>query len=66
MNYITLLLAHSCAFVIDHAKPKFEESTEQAQAEDLTNLALDQGKPQCILPHSLAFNCFESLYLCYA
>jgi hypothetical protein len=40
MHYITMLLAHSCAFAIDH--------TEQAQAKDLTSLALDQGKPQCI------------------
>jgi hypothetical protein len=33
-----MLLAHSCAFVIDHAEPKFEEPTEQAQPEDLTNI----------------------------
>jgi hypothetical protein len=33
---------------------------EQAQAEDPTNLALDQGKPQCIQPMLLVFY-FESL-----
>jgi hypothetical protein len=44
-NYITLLLAHSCAFALDHTRPEFEEPTQQAQAEDLTYLALDQGKP---------------------
>jgi hypothetical protein len=44
MHYITLLLAQSCAFTMDHAELEFEEQTEQAQAEDLTNLDLDQGK----------------------
>jgi hypothetical protein len=48
MHYITLLLAHSYAIVIYHAKLEFGEPTEQAQAEDLTNLALDQDKPRCI------------------
>jgi hypothetical protein len=48
MHYITLLLAHSCAFVIDHAESEFDEPMEQAQVEDLTNLALDQGKPRCV------------------
>jgi hypothetical protein len=43
-----MLLAHSCAFAIDHMEPEFEELTKQAQAEDLTNLALNQGKPRCI------------------
>jgi hypothetical protein len=28
-------------FTIDHAEPEFEEPMEQAQDEDLTNLALD-------------------------
>jgi hypothetical protein len=33
-------------------EPGLEEPTEQAQAEDLTNLALIQGKPRYILPLS--------------
>jgi hypothetical protein len=45
MHYITLLLAQSCAFVIDHAEPEFEELTEQAQAEDLTNLVWIKASP---------------------
>jgi hypothetical protein len=31
-----------------HAKPKPDVQAEQAQAEGLTNLYLDQGKPRCI------------------
>jgi hypothetical protein len=27
---------------------ELEKPTEQAQAEEFTNLALDQGKPRCI------------------
>jgi hypothetical protein len=27
---------------------EFEETTEQAQVEEFTNLELDQGKPWCI------------------
>jgi hypothetical protein len=41
--------------MLDHTELGLEEPTEQAQAEDLTNLALDQGKPQCITPLSLTF-----------
>jgi hypothetical protein len=41
MHYIILLLIHTCSYTLDHAKPELEESTEQAQAEDLTNLGLD-------------------------
>jgi hypothetical protein len=40
-----LLLAHICSFTIDHVEPKLEEPMEQAQAEELTNLPLDQGNP---------------------
>jgi multisubunit Na+/H+ antiporter MnhG subunit len=29
-------------------EPKHEEPTEQAQAEEFTNLDLDQGRPWCI------------------
>jgi ssRNA-specific RNase YbeY (16S rRNA maturation enzyme) len=45
MHCIISLLAHICLYTLDHTEPKLEESMEQAQAEDLTNLALDQGKP---------------------
>jgi hypothetical protein len=47
MHCSILLLSHICSYTLDHVKPKLEEPTEQAQAEDLTNLAFDQGKPQC-------------------
>jgi hypothetical protein len=43
-----LTSARIYAYAIDHVEPKLEESMKQAQAEDLTNLALDQGKPWCI------------------
>jgi hypothetical protein len=43
-----LLLAHIRSYVLDHGEPDLEKPMEQAQAEDLTNLLLDQGKPQCI------------------
>jgi hypothetical protein len=32
----------------DHAEPEFEVQAEQAQAKELTNIVLDQGKPGCI------------------
>jgi hypothetical protein len=31
--------------MLDHAELDFEVQAEQAQVEELTNLALDQGKP---------------------
>jgi hypothetical protein len=34
--------------MLDHVESELEEPMEQAQAEDLANLVLDQGKPQCI------------------
>jgi hypothetical protein len=42
--------------VLDHAEPKLGEPMKQAQAEDPTNLALDQGKPRCIPPIILDFS----------
>jgi hypothetical protein len=39
---------HVYSYMLDHANLELDKPTEQAQAEDLTNLALDQGKPQCI------------------
>jgi hypothetical protein len=50
MHCTILPSAHSCAFTIDHAEPGLDEPIEQAQAEDLTNLALDQGKPGVMTP----------------
>jgi hypothetical protein len=35
-------------YAIDHAEPELKEPLEQAQAEDLTNTKLSQGKPQWI------------------
>jgi hypothetical protein len=40
--------SYICLYALDHAESEFEEPTQQTQAEDLTNLALDQGKPRCI------------------
>jgi hypothetical protein len=53
-----LLPAYSCAFAIDHAEPESEVQAEQAQAENITNLALDQGKPRYINQCSLSFTLF--------
>jgi hypothetical protein len=36
---IILLVAHLCSYTLDHTEPELEVQTEQAQAEDLTNLA---------------------------
>jgi hypothetical protein len=55
MHYITLLLAHSCAFAIDHAELEFEEPTEQAQADDLTNLVWIKACPSALNQYSLSF-----------
>jgi hypothetical protein len=52
---IIWLLAHVCSYALDPMVPEFEEPTEQAQVEEFTKLDLDQGKPQCITPHSLTF-----------
>jgi hypothetical protein len=40
--------------VIDPVEQEREELPEPAPVED-TNLERDQGKPRCILPHSLSF-----------
>jgi hypothetical protein len=40
--------------VIDPMEQEHEELSESAPVED-TNPELDQGKPRCILPHSLSF-----------
>jgi hypothetical protein len=48
MHCTILLVANVCSYTIDRAEPELEEPMEQAQAENLTNLALDKGKPGCI------------------
>jgi hypothetical protein len=50
-----------------YAEPELEVPTEQVQVENFTNLALTQGRPQCINQCSLSFIlniplCFT--YLC--
>jgi hypothetical protein len=42
------LLSHVCSYTLDHVELELEEPTKQAQAKDLANLALHQGKPRCI------------------
>jgi hypothetical protein len=59
------IMAHVYAYAIDHTELDLEETMKEAQAEDPANPELKQGKPRCILPHSLTF-LFEPLYLCYA
>jgi hypothetical protein len=48
MHCTILPLAHICSFTLGHTELEFGEPTEQAQAEDLANLALNQGKPRYI------------------
>jgi hypothetical protein len=43
------------SYTVDHAEAELKELMEQAQAEELTSLALNQGKPRCITPPSLTF-----------
>jgi hypothetical protein len=46
MHCTIFVSAHACSYTLDHAELELEEPMEQALAEDLTNLALDQGKPR--------------------
>jgi hypothetical protein len=51
MHCTIMLLAHVwLIYPLGHVyvEPELEEPMEQVQVEDFTNLALDQGKPQCI------------------
>jgi hypothetical protein len=43
-----LIATHIYAYTLDHAEVELQEPMEQAQAEEFTNLALDQDKPWCI------------------
>jgi hypothetical protein len=63
MHCIISLLVHICLHTLDHTEPELEEPTEQAQAENLTNLALDQGKLWCNTPLSLTFILNHYLYV---
>jgi hypothetical protein len=40
MHCIILFLTHSCSCTLDHAEPELEVQVKQAQAEDLTHIAL--------------------------
>jgi hypothetical protein len=55
MHRIMLLSAHMCSYTLDLVKPKLEELTKQAQAEEATNTELTEGKPRCIPPIFLDF-----------
>jgi hypothetical protein len=44
MHCTIWLSAHSYPFLIIHAEPESKVQAEQAQAEDFTNLDLNQGK----------------------
>jgi hypothetical protein len=62
-----LLLAHIQSFyALDQvrAEPELKLQVEQDRVEAITNLALDQGKPQCIKPILLDFY-FESCFMFY-
>jgi hypothetical protein len=64
---IIWLLAHVCSYVLDHKEPKFEEPTEQAQAEAITNLVWIKASPgaltndTCLLIYNI---CFMFYYDC--
>jgi hypothetical protein len=40
-----MLVSHTCIFAIDPVESELEEPTEQAQVEDLTNLAWIKASP---------------------
>jgi hypothetical protein len=63
VSCIILFLAHLCSYVLDHVKPRSEVQVKQAQVEATTNLALDQGKPQCIPPIFLNFWFSINIYI---
>jgi hypothetical protein len=46
------------------SQPEVEVQAEQAQVKAITNLALDQGKPQCIPPTILGFSLITIFMLC--
>jgi hypothetical protein len=55
MHCTILPLAHIRSFMLGHAELEFLEPTEQAQAEDLANLALNQGSLGSLNQYSLSF-----------
>jgi hypothetical protein len=62
---IIWILACVCSYALDHAELEFEKPMERDQVEEFTNLALDQGKPQCIPPIicGFSFNHYLSVML---
>jgi hypothetical protein len=67
MHYTIMLLAHIwLIYPLGHVyvEPELEVQAEQAQAEDFTNLDLDQGKPGAFNQCSLYF-IFESCSMFY-
>jgi hypothetical protein len=56
LHHVTLS-SYIALYALDqvHAEPESKVQAEQAQAEVLTNLALDQGKVWCISPTFLGF-----------
>jgi hypothetical protein len=60
-HYIILLVAHLCSYTLDHAEPELEVEVEQAQTEDLTNLAL--GSRKAPLHHTQSLTFVLNLYL---
>jgi hypothetical protein len=58
-----LALAHIRSITLDRGKPELGVQAEQAQAEDFTNLALDQGKAPVHLINALIF--YFNIDLCF-
>jgi hypothetical protein len=64
LHCIIVLLAHAFAYSLGHTEVEFKEPKEQAQVETITNLALDQGKPDASHQLSLAFLLITIFMLC--
>jgi hypothetical protein len=65
MNCTIMVLAHVwLIYPLGHVyvEPELEEPTEQTQAKDPANRALDQGKPWCINQCPLSF-ISESIFM---
>jgi hypothetical protein len=57
---IIWLLAHVCSYVLHYTEPEFEELTEQAQAEAITNLVWIKTSPGALTND----HCFMFYYDC--
>jgi hypothetical protein len=64
--YHVALSSYTALYALDtvYVEPESEVEAEQVQAEDLTNLALDQGKPRCIPPTIIDFYLITIFMLC--